>query len=235
MNWETFFDQWSAQLARLRFSPPVQHVYNPLEYARAPNLQYFNSWAQKPCRILFLGMNPGPFGMVQTGIPFGEVDAVRNYLRIDAPVLHPRLEHPRRPVLGFDCTRSEVSGRRLWGWIRKRHPDPASFFRDHFVANYCPLAFMEISGKNLTPDKLPKHEVHQLFDICDRALVQLVDKLEVQWVIGIGAFAEKRARLALGHLPLNVASVVHPSPASPMANKGWEPLVETRLRELDLL
>ena len=35
-------------------------------------------------RVVFLGMNPGPFGMAQVGVPFGEVAAVRDWLRIDA-------------------------------------------------------------------------------------------------------------------------------------------------------
>src|SRR5688572_32536315 len=95
-------------------------------------------------------MNPGPFGMAQTGVPFGDVAMVRDWLGIVAAVAKPRDEHPKRPVLGFECQRSEVSGARLWGWARARFGTPQRFFERFFVANYCPLAFMESSGANRT-------------------------------------------------------------------------------------
>src|SRR6266550_515031 len=104
----------SAQVGRLRFAAPVTHIYNPLEYARLAHEEYLAKYGGGKKRVVFLGMNPGPFGMAQTGVPFGEVAAVRDWLRIDAPVNRPTLEHPRKPVLGFDCSRSEVSGERLW-------------------------------------------------------------------------------------------------------------------------
>ena len=108
----------SRELASLRFAAPVTHVYDPTDYARRPHYLYLDRFGTAPKRVVFLGMNPGPFGMAQTGVPFGEVAAVRDYLGIEAPVGRPPREHPRRPVLGFDCPRSEVSGTRLWGAIR---------------------------------------------------------------------------------------------------------------------
>ena len=67
----------SRALARdvqtLDFSGPVTHVYNPLEYARAPHEAYLERWGRGPKRVVLLGMNPGPFGMAQTGVPFGDV------------------------------------------------------------------------------------------------------------------------------------------------------------------
>ena len=235
MFWENHVDFTARALDQLRFSPPVAHVYNPLVYARAPILQYFERYAGAAREILFLGMNPGPFGMVQTGIPFGEIRRVREYLRIDAPVLAPVHVHPKRPVLGFDCPRSEVSGRRLWSWVEGRYPDASAFFQRHFVANYCPLAFMEAGGKNLTPDKLNAAEAAELFRICDRALVELVRRLEVRWVIGVGQFAARRAELALAGLPVRIDSIAHPSPANPAANRGWDALVDAKLASLGLL
>ena len=71
-----------------------------------------------PREILFVGMNPGPFGMAQNGVPFGDTAMVRDWLGIEAPVERPRREHPKRPVLGLRMTRGEVSGARLWGWAR---------------------------------------------------------------------------------------------------------------------
>ena len=116
-------------LAPLRFGEPVSHVYNPLAYASRPHGAYVRRFAASPKRVVFLGMNPGPFGMAQTGIPFGEIEHVRDWIGIEGRVKKPRNEHPKRPVLGFDCPRSEVSGRRLWGWARETFGTPGRFFR----------------------------------------------------------------------------------------------------------
>src|SRR5262245_45932965 len=107
--------QLSAQVDRFKFKPPVAHVYNPLGYARKAHEEYLLRVGAAPKRVMFLGMNPGPFGMTQTGIPFGEVAAVRDWLGIRAVIDAPKIQHPQRPIQGFDCPRSEVSGRRLWG------------------------------------------------------------------------------------------------------------------------
>lgn len=226
----------SRDLARsvdgLAFRKPITHVYNPLSYARVPHELYLERYGKPPKRYLLLGMNPGPFGMAQTGVPFGEVAAVREWLGIEGPVSRPKRENDKRPIEGFLCARSEVSGKRLWGLFAQRFGKPARFFRDFFVWNYCPLAFMEASGKNFTPDKLPKKEREPLFEICDHALRRVVSELRPSHVVGVGAFAEKRATLALSDFDVKIGCVLHPSPASPLANQGWSGIVE---RELALL
>jgi single-strand selective monofunctional uracil DNA glycosylase len=228
------FDDWLRELAPLRFGPPVTHVYDPLEYAREPLERYFERYGQGRKEAIFLGMNPGPFGMAQTGVPFGEIAHVRDWLRIEGRVGKPPVEHPKRPVLGFDCHRSEVSGARIWGWARQTFGTPERFFARFFVANYCPLVFMEASGRNLTPDKLPRAEREPLFAACDRALRRLVEIWEPEWVIGVGAFAEGRAKEALAGTGIFVGRILHPSPASPLANNGWAQTVETTLREMGI-
>ncbi|MBN9422297.1 MAG: single-stranded DNA-binding protein [Candidatus Accumulibacter sp. 66-26] len=210
----------SAAVDALPFAPPVSHVYNPLDYAWAPHEAYLRRYGAQRKRIVFLGMNPGPFGMVQCGVPFGEIDAVRDWMGIEAPIGKPARENPKRPVEGFACTRSEVSGRRLWSLFRERFGTADAFFAEHFVANYCPLAFFD-HGRNLTPDKLPAAEAAPLYAACDAHLRALVAALQPEWVIGIGAFAEARAVEALAGLPLRIGRVLHPSPASPAANRGW--------------
>lgn len=225
----------SRELARrageLTFVAPVSHVYNPLDYAREPHERYLKRWGKAPKRALLLGMNPGPFGMAQTGVPFGDVASVRDFLGVTGKVGRPALEHPKRPVLGFDCPRGEVSGQRLWGFARDRFGSPEEFFERFFVVNYCPLAFMEASGANRTPDKLPKAEQQPLFAACDAALAKTVSELEPEAVIGVGGFATARAKLALPGFKGVVATISHPSPASPKANRGWAKLVENELAE----
>jgi single-strand selective monofunctional uracil DNA glycosylase len=221
-----------AAVDRLRFRTPVTHAYDPLDYAWAAHELYLRRYGASRKRIVFLGMNPGPFGMVQTGIPFGEVAAVRDWMKIDAPIGRPRQEHPKRPVEGFACRRSEVSGRRLWGLFAERFGPAENFFAEHFVANYCPLAFLESGGKNLTPDKLPASETRRLYAACDGHLRQLVAAVQPDWLVAVGGFAERRARAALGPGIVQLGRILHPSPASPAANRGWAGAATTQLQEL---
>ncbi len=217
----------------LDFSAPVSHIYNPLNYAWAPHELYLRSFGARRKKIIFVGMNPGPFGMVQCGVPFGEIAAVRDWMGIVATVNKPVLENPKRPVEGFSCVRSEVSGRRLWGLFQQRFADANAFFAEHFVANYCPLAFFD-HGRNLTPDKLPSAEADPLYAACDEHLRQIVSVLEPQWVIGIGGFAEARAIHALAGTNVRVGKVLHPSPASPAANRGWSEAATKQMIALGL-
>lgn len=225
----------AASVDALDFAPPTTHVYNPLVYAREPVERYLERFARREVRALWLGMNPGPYGMAQTGVPFGEIAAVREWMGIEEPVGQPPIEHPKRPIAGFDCARSEVSGRRLWGWAAEAFPNADAFFDRFFVWNFCPLVFMEESGKNRTPDKLPTEERDPLFEVCDASLRAMVELIQPAMVIGVGKFAEGRAKLALDGMNLPIATVLHPSPASPIANRGWAPQAEKQLQALGVL
>ena len=222
----------SEAVNELTFSQPVTHVYNPLDYAWEAHAAYLEKYGRTTKRVVFLGMNPGPWGMAQTGVPFGEVERVRDWMGIRAAVGKPAAEHPKRPIEGFACRRSEVSGKRLWGLFSQRFETPERFFAHHFVANYCPLVFMEASGRNRTPEKLPASEVRRLFEASDQHLMAVVETLQPDWLIGIGAFAEKRARYALRKGKANVARILHPSPSSPAANRGWAERATAQLCEI---
>lgn len=217
---------------RLAFAPPVTHVYNPLVYARASHERYLTRFARSGIELLFLGMNPGPFGMAQTGVPFGEVAAVREWIGIEEQVEKPPVEHEKRPIEGFACARSEVSGRRFWGWAKDRFESPEAFFDRCFVWNFCPLVFLEETGRNRTPDKLPAAERAPLFEACEETLRELVAHLGPERVIGVGRFAERRAAAALEGSGLEIGTILHPSPASPAANRGWVEQVERQLAEM---
>jgi single-strand selective monofunctional uracil DNA glycosylase len=212
---------------RLEFSTP-SHVYNPLRYAWPAHREYLQRFGAARGRVLLLGMNPGPWGMAQTGVPFGEVAMVRDWLGINAP-LHPPLplQHPSYPIRGFDCARSEGSGRRFWGWARQRFGSPEAFFARFMVWNYCPLLFLA-DNRNLTPGMLRAAEAAPLLAACDAALVSLVRAVEPVAVVGIGRYAEARAQAVVGgRLP--VGFLHHPSPANPTANRDWPALAESAL------
>lgn len=223
-----------SEASRLTFSAPVAWVYNPLDYAWRAHRQYLERYGSGRRKVLMIGMNPGPWGMVQTGVPFGDVPSVRDWMGIKTPIARPRDEHPKRPVLGFACQRREASGRRLWGWAETAYGTPRRFFKTFFVSNYCPLAFFDEDGKNRTPDKLPADERSALFAVCDTALTRLIDYLQPEIIIGIGRFAEQRAADAVGSRDIKVAAVTHPSPANPVANRGWTPQMERVLDRLGM-
>ncbi len=209
----------SKQVDRLKFKPPVAHVYNPLTYAWNAHEEFLHRFGDGRKRVVFLGMNPGPFGMVQTGVPFGEIAAARDWLKISGKVEKPNLEHAKRPILGLDCPRSEVSGRRLWKLFAERFGSPENFFAEHFVVNFCPLAFLSESGANLTPNKLTKAERERLTAICDAHLRRVLEILKPEWLIGIGAYAHAHGGLAAGNTSVRLGQILHPSPASPKANR----------------
>jgi single-strand selective monofunctional uracil DNA glycosylase len=203
------------------------YVYNPLEYAWETHSQYLRRYVRRGASVLFLGMNPGPFGMAQTGVPFGEVCAVRDWMGISGPVGRPSPEHPARPVLGFDIGRHEVSGQRFWGLLRQRYGTADACFDQVCVMNYCPLLFLDGGerARNVPADKLPRSDREALDALCDDYLADVITLIEPDALIGVGKYAQGKleraaARLA-GWRALTVGVIPHPSPANPGANSDW--------------
>lgn len=228
--------QLITELKPLTFQSPVSHVYLTTEYTWLAHEQYLNRYCEGKKRVLMLGMNPGPWGMAQTGVPFGEVSYVKDWMGISANISKPDPEHPKRVIEGFSCQRSEVSGQRLWGLFAERYPDAADFFKDHLVVNYCPLVWMGETGRNITPDKLPKKEIKPVDDASRKHLAAVIRRADPEWLIGIGAYAEKKIQETVKqYLPdrsFKVGKVLHPSPASPIANRGWAEQAERQLYDL---
>jgi len=203
------------------FAGEVAGVYNPLDYAWRAHRKFLDTYGRGQKRVVFMGMNPGPWGMAQTGVPFGEVAMVRDWMGIEAKVEQPKEEHPKRPIQGFACERSEVSGRRLWGLMAERFGTADVFFTEHFITNFCPLVFMADTGRNITPDKLPVHEREPLEVACVAHLRGVLHTLQPEVVVGVGAYAETRLRQVVGDDGPPVMRMLHPSPASPAANRDW--------------
>ncbi|MDA8017267.1 MAG: single-stranded DNA-binding protein [Thermoanaerobaculia bacterium] len=223
------------RLSGLSFSDPVTHVYNPLEYAWEPHRDYLRRCGQGTKDVVLVGMNPGPWGMAQNGVPFGATTPVRDFLGVRGNVGRPDPEHPKRIIEGLELQREEVSGTRLWGWVEETWKTPEAFFERFFVYNFCPLCFLAVSGRNVTPDKLRAHERKPLLAICAEALREGIRALEARRVIGVGAWAEKQCAQALEGVairdwPVEVGRVLHPSPASPKANRGWADAATEELR-----
>lgn len=232
MDLSNITKQLNSDLKPLSFGFPVSHVYNPLIYAARPYQKYLELSGQGPKEVVLVGMNPGPWGMAQTGVPFGEIETVRDWFKIEATIDQPERSHSKRPVTGLSCKRREVSGRRLWGWAKAHFDTPEAFFARFWVANYCPLLFMEKSGRNRTPNQLPVAERRPLLAVCDAALRRSVEVLGPKYVVGIGNFAFERVATALSGMNVTVGRITHPSPANPKANRGWVPLIEKELADL---
>jgi len=222
-------------LEGFEFSDPVAVTYNPLTYAWDNHCQYLEKYGSGKKKVLFLGMNPGPWGMSQTGVPFGEISLVRDWMKLDGKIEKPEIEHPKRKVEGFDCQRSEVSGKRLWGYFAEKFPKAEDFFKDHFVVNFCPLVWMSETGANITPDKLSKEKMKPIEEVCIKHLKSLINEFEPSLLVGVGAFAEKRLKEVKNETffpEIKVGKILHPSPASPVANRGWAEAAEKQLVEL---
>jgi len=221
-------------LRPLVFSDPVSHTYLTVDYAREGYEEYLRKFGDSRKRVLMLGMNPGPFGMAQTGVPFGEIAAVRDWMGLNPKIGRPENEHPKRKVMGMDCPKSEVSGKRLWGLFSESFPKADDFFKDHLVINFCPLVWMKDTGANLTPDKIKAADMVAVDAACQKHLCKLIEILEPQYLIGVGAYAEKRMLAAKDELGVDakVGKILHPSPASPAANRGWAEVAARQLAEL---
>ncbi len=230
----TAADDLRNDLRGLKFPDPVAYTYNPLEYAWDRHCDYLKNFGSGTKKVLFLGMNPGPYGMAQTGVPFGEISHVRDWMGISGSVEKPDPEHPKRPITGFNCERSEVSGRRLWGLFSELFDSADAFFENHFVANFCPLVWMKDTGANLTPDKLPNNCMEPVEKSCRESLARIIEILQPEKLIGVGAFAEKQlASVKKDHQQLG--KILHPSPASPAANRDFFGTATQQLIALNII
>jgi len=233
--------QQTLALSALSFGAPVTTIYHPIDYASEPHSDYVRRYCRSQKNVVFLGMNPGPFGMVQSGVPFGDCRLVREWLGVSGAVRKPANENAKRPIIGLECQRSEVSGTRFWNFIRSLslNDDPNSFFRHCYVHNYCPAAFIDHKGKNITPASMKKSDLAALESICDEYLIKAIDVLGASVVVAIGVYARDRCRRVFSsELPrIRVEMIMHPSPANPATNTGggWAVKVRQQLEQLDLI
>ncbi|KAL2712687.1 single-strand selective monofunctional uracil DNA glycosylase [Vespula squamosa] len=242
------------KLQTISFPSSVAYIYNPIIYAFEVHAMYVQTYCNEPKKILFLGMNPGPWGMSQTGVPFGEISMVRDWLKLHGFIGKPSREQPDRKVTGFDCKRSEISGKRLWGLFKEMCGSPQNLFKHSYVHNYCPIALMDRKGRNITPAELKAifilffhyfyilikyflqgEEQKLIYELCDQALSKIIQLLDIKIIVGIGRFAEKRAQIVVSadNLSVQVLWITHPSPRA-VGNQNWDQKTKQRLHDLGL-
>ena len=197
----------------------VAHVTNPLDYAWKFHEQFIDKWSGFGATTLLLGMNPGPYGMAQTGVPFGATAMARDVLQIEErDVQTPLGAHPKRPIEGLSMERQEVSGTRFWSMLSDHYGSTEAIFSNIFVVNHCPLLILGETGRNVTPVDLPKSTIEPVLKACDRHLKSVVEIMGIETVIGVGNYAKKRAQSVL--TDVHIDAMWHPSPASPLANRN---------------
>ena len=194
-------------------------IYNPLYYAWNPHNAYITRFSGNGAKILMMGMNPG-HGMGNTGVPFGCPEQVKEFLEIkNLLVEQPRMNHPKRTVIGLEQPKSEVSGRRIWGLLKEMFETPEKTSEYIYIVNHCPLWMFNEKGQNITPEKLTGKSASQLYELCDQHLKEVVEIMGINVVIGVGNYAASRAAIALNDMDLIITKIPHPSPANPLANR----------------
>ncbi len=192
-------------------------VCNPLVYAWENYAEYVRMSVSNSSIILFLGMNPGPYGMMQTGVPFGDINAVKNYLKISGTVLEPECNPPHKRVEGMKISRGEISGQKFWK-MASTYGSPEEFFAVASVFSFCPLAFID-GRRNITPDELPVSDRKTIDRICGSSLSALLDILSPSRCIALGHYAEKRLLSSGVDAPVYFP---HPSPRNPKSMEFWD-------------
>ena len=217
----------SSSLDALVPESPVL-TYNVLSYAWDNHEAYLRMALGKGAGTVMLGMNPGPYGMAQTGVPFGAVSFVRTYLGIDGKVGHPANESPLRPIVGMDIRRDEASGKAVWT-MASHYGSRDEFLSRCTVLNYCPLLFLDEKGRNFTPDCLQRDFRSKIEDLCTASLSSILAILSPSSVIALGRFAEGKAKACTS---ASVYYFPHPSPLNPSSYSFWKEKALEELRRI---
>ncbi|KAF7991960.1 hypothetical protein HCN44_010761 [Aphidius gifuensis] len=218
----------SINLDKLNYNNPIDYIYCPIIYAKTVHFNYLNKYCRDKKNIMILGMNPGPWGMSQTGVPFGEINIVIDWLKINGHIDKPKRQHEQRQVDGFSCKRSEISGRKFWSLFKKLSNNPDTFFRHCFLRNFFKptIIIIIIAGP----------EQKKLQEFCDQALIEVIKILDVKVIIGVGRFSEQRAKKVVktAKLSTKVLWMIHPSPRATIG-KNWQNLTLDFLKKENLI
>ena len=215
-------------------------VWNPGRYGERWHRRFRETYPPGPNPVLLLGLNPGPYGMGQTGIPFTDI----RRLESDLPELAARLRTDGEsiglpglapPDLRRRLDRTfESSSIRVYRFLRLAGGSAGAGWRRVVAANPCPMLFME-GTVNRTPADLRRalrkrggrlervtarlEECDQLRRECAREAVRV---LEPRGVILLGRNIQEALAgdPSLGAVPGGVLAWEHPARAVPDAWAG---------------
>jgi single-strand selective monofunctional uracil DNA glycosylase len=237
--------------AALRFEPMARRiraatgwlVLDPGRYGERWHHRFRRCYPVGPRPLLVFGLNPGPYGMAQTGVPFTDLKRLefhlprlwRELLAAREPVALPGLAPPSlRPFL----TRTfESSSVRVYKFLERAFGSAEQAFRRVAFVNPCPLLFIDrATGENRTPADLPRAAPRLMreFDALRRTTVlEAVSELEARGAVLLGKDVARAAAPALrAALPADsVLEWEHPARAVPetwarglhesLAARGW--------------
>jgi single-strand selective monofunctional uracil DNA glycosylase len=157
--WRRSARRWQSLAPRIAASTGWK-IWNPGLYAASWHALFRKEYPASAGCILVFGLNPGPYGMAQTGIPFTDLKRLREHL----PRLAKGLERrgcslagvglaPRslRPYLSRTFESSAV---RVYRFLSRGWGSAEDGWRSVVVANPCSLLFMDAAGENRTPADL---------------------------------------------------------------------------------
>lgn len=240
--WKQFLDiecDLNNELNELQFPKNITHIYNPIVYALNLHCQYIKKFLNGKKKVMLIGMNPGPNGMVQNGVPFGNTNTVKNLMKIQGQVDQPPSLNPKRPVTGLSCTTEEPSGVRIWNLLQKLAGSLEVFGEQCFLHNFCPLAFFDEQGKNITPSELKGKIKSTLRDICLKYLEKEIQLIQPEIIIAIGSYVgDSLRKLSKQSIyvrtNIKILQLAHPSPRS-LNNNNWPEKATEFFESNDLL
>jgi single-strand selective monofunctional uracil DNA glycosylase len=239
------FEPMARQLARAT----GWLVLNPGRYGERWHARFRRAYPMSPRPLLVFGLNPGPYGMAQTGVPFTDLKRLESALpglwkdlvASGEPVTRPGLAPPS---LARHLTRTfESSSVRVYRFLERAYGRPELALREVVFVNPCPLLFIDPeTGANRTPADLPRalrarkaaELVHAFEELRRATVLEAVAELEPRGAILLGrdvaAAVGEALRAALG--ARSVVEWEHPARAVP---ETWSRGLADELRKRGLL
>lgn len=167
-------------------------------------------------RILALSMNPGPFGAVQTGIPFCDVPLARQLL----PGFD-RLIAAKPSWVASE--RREISALKLVVWSDARFGGIRGLYARVLLAMTCPLAILRGPRKTNVPlPALPRREQEKIEAFIPRHAAEEIRLAEPAGILMLGEWAQRVWRIALRTDPglASLPALAAPHPAAHITNRA---------------
>jgi len=195
-------------------------VWNPALYALDIYQEYLTKFPPEPGAILALGLNPGPYGMAQTGIPFTDCRTASGALGMEMTIpgkapddLISRLKKANGKWRGT----YERSSLGMYRFLILAWGDIKTAYRNWFVGNPCPLLFLDPERWNVTPADPRLRRMKEVGELRQRAVIGFSEILNPRGIVCFGKDVAKAVgEVAIRQVgPDRVVFYEHPARAVP--------------------